>query len=175
MILGLVDEAVASGATMGRACREIGLDATTLMRWRRQGVGDDRRAGPKSTPTNKLTVEERQFVIETACSPEFRDLSPKQIVPRLADRGEYLASESTFHRFLARGGAPQTTWPAPRHRSDRSFSAGPRPQTGPVRAMELGHHVPRGGNSRHVLLPLRRDGRLEPKNRGLEGAHHRVF
>ena len=100
MILGLVDEAVASGATMGRACLEIGLDATTLMRWRCQGVGGDRRAGPKSTPTNKLTVEERQLVIETACSPEFRDLSPKQIVPRLADRGEYLASESTFHRFL---------------------------------------------------------------------------
>ena len=31
---------------------------------------------------------------------EFRDLSPKQIVPRLADHGEYLASESTLYRIL---------------------------------------------------------------------------
>lgn len=29
-----------------------------------------------------------------------RDLSPKQIVPRLADRGEYIASESTIYRVL---------------------------------------------------------------------------
>lgn len=39
-------------------------------------------------------------MVETASLPEFRDLSPKQIVPRLADRGEYLASESTFYRLL---------------------------------------------------------------------------
>lgn len=32
-----------------------------------------------------------------------RDLSPKQIVPRLADRGEYVASESTFYRMLRAG------------------------------------------------------------------------
>ena len=37
-------------------------------------------------------------------SPEFRDASPKQIVPTLADRGVYLASESTIYRLLrARG------------------------------------------------------------------------
>ncbi len=31
---------------------------------------------------------------------EFRDVSPKQIVPRLADRGVYIASESSFYRVL---------------------------------------------------------------------------
>ena len=35
-----------------------------------------------------------------ANSKEFRDLSPKQIVPKLADRGDYVASESTFYRVL---------------------------------------------------------------------------
>lgn len=35
-----------------------------------------------------------------ACSARFRDLSPKQIVPLLADDGTYLASESTFYRIL---------------------------------------------------------------------------
>jgi len=39
-------------------------------------------------------------VLATANAPEFRDLSPKQIVPRLADQGDYIASESTFYRVL---------------------------------------------------------------------------
>jgi len=39
-------------------------------------------------------------LLEVANSPEYRDLSPKQIVPQLADKGEYVASESTFYREL---------------------------------------------------------------------------
>lgn len=35
-----------------------------------------------------------------ATTPESRNVSPKQVVPRLADRGVYLASESTFYRVL---------------------------------------------------------------------------
>lgn len=62
---------------------------------------DDRRAGPLSEPKNKLSKMERKRVIETATSLEFRNMSPKQIVPRLADKGEYIASESTFSRVLA--------------------------------------------------------------------------
>ncbi len=100
MILGLVDEAVTNGASVTRVCREIGLAATTLQRWRHQSIGDDGRAGPKSPPPNKLSPQERQLLIDTACSPEFRDLSPKQIVPLLADQGQYIASEATFHRVL---------------------------------------------------------------------------
>lgn len=39
-------------------------------------------------------------MLQVACSARFRDLSPKQIVPLLADDGTYLASESTFYRIL---------------------------------------------------------------------------
>ena len=39
-------------------------------------------------------------MIAVANSPQYRDLSPKQIVPRLADEGRYVASESTFYRVL---------------------------------------------------------------------------
>ena len=35
-----------------------------------------------------------------ANSAEFSDLPPSQIVPILAERGEYIASESTFYRVL---------------------------------------------------------------------------
>lgn len=47
-----------------------------------------------------MSATGRQRVIKIANSPECRDLSPKQIVPKLADTGLYLASESTFCRIL---------------------------------------------------------------------------
>lgn len=98
MIRTLVDEAVAAGARRARACEVLGLTARTLQRW--PEGGEDRRHGPKSTPTNKLSGQERRRLVEVATSPEFRDASPKQIVPQLAERGVYLASESTFYRVL---------------------------------------------------------------------------
>ena len=47
-----------------------------------------------------VTAEERAKLVAVATSAEFCDASPHQIVPRLADRGEYLASESTIYRVL---------------------------------------------------------------------------
>jgi transposase len=107
MILGLIDEAVAAGARQEKACELLGLDARTVQRWRTQGIGEDKRAGPRSSPANKLTTSERKRVLELANNPEHRDLSPKQIVPRLADKGIYVASESSFYRVLEGQGAGQ--------------------------------------------------------------------
>jgi len=42
--------------------------------------------------------------LEIACSPRFRDLSPKQIVPTLADEAVFVASESSFYRVLREEG-----------------------------------------------------------------------
>lgn len=99
--LSLIAEAVASGCRRAVACQEIGLDPRTVQRWQRhRDGGADKRKGPCSPPPQKLTEQERQVVLETANAPEFRSLSPKQIVPRLADQGRYIASESTFYRVL---------------------------------------------------------------------------
>lgn len=100
MILSLVAEAVGAGARLAKAAAIIGVSSRTLIRWRQQGGGQDQRRGPVSTPANKLSDQERQQVLAIANSSPFRDLSPKQIVPRLADQGVYLASESTFYRIL---------------------------------------------------------------------------
>ena len=100
MILGFVDETVAAGARQSRACAQLNIETRTLQRWRNQDIGDDGRAGPKSPPPNKMTAKECARVQEVANSPENRDLSPKQIVPLLADQGEYVASESTIYRIL---------------------------------------------------------------------------
>ena len=101
MIMTLIDEAVMSGARLSRSCEIMELAPRTLQRWRDQGKqGFDRRFGPKTPPRNKLSAAERRKVLEAANLPEHRDLSPKQIVPRLADEGVYIASESTFYRVL---------------------------------------------------------------------------
>ncbi|MCP4204964.1 MAG: IS3 family transposase [bacterium] len=100
MILGLLDEAVRAGARLKLACETIGLSVRAIQRWRKQGGGGDRRCGPHSEPPNKLSAAERQEVLEVLSSPQYRDLSPNQIVPRLADEGSYIASEATMYRIL---------------------------------------------------------------------------
>jgi putative transposase len=117
VIRTLVDEAVAAGARQAEACKGLGLPARTLQRWaHRSGDG---RYGPKHTPANKLSPAERNRVLALATSPEFRDQSPKQIVPTLADRGSYVASESTFYRVLREEGL--------QHHRGRSRPPHPRP------------------------------------------------
>ena len=100
MIMELLDEATRNGARIEAAVEILGLSVRTWQRWKNQGEGGDRRRGPHAAPPHKLTPAEREEVLAIANAPEFRDLSPKQIVPRLADRGDYIASESTFYRVL---------------------------------------------------------------------------
>jgi putative transposase len=102
MIISLVEEAVSAGARRARACNVIGLSARTLERWAH--TSDDGRHGPKHAPANKLAATERRKIVAIATSTEYRDLSPKQIVPSLADHGEYVGSESTFYRVLHESG-----------------------------------------------------------------------
>ena len=85
---------------MSAACRILGASVRTIQRWRLKGGGEDERQGPRTEPGNKLSEAERQEVLDVATSPEFRDESPKQIVPTLADQCIYLASEATFYRIL---------------------------------------------------------------------------
>lgn len=96
----LVAEARTAGARLNKICEVLGLDTRTLERWRHDEVGDDMRKGPTTSPSNKLSEAERQHVIDVCTSPAYRDLSPKQIVPKLADDGQYIASESTLYRVL---------------------------------------------------------------------------
>jgi len=104
VILGLVDAAVAAGARRERACTQVGIDERSMQRWRQADVGDDGRAGPRTSPANALSPAERAHVLAVMNSPEYRDLPPKQVVPRLADTGRYCASESTIYRILRTAG-----------------------------------------------------------------------
>lgn len=99
-MIKLIEEALHNGARLKPAADILGLSARSVIRWRKAEGGEDKRQGPGRPPSHRLSEEERKRVLELANSKEFRDLSPKQIVPKLADRGDYVASESTFYRVL---------------------------------------------------------------------------
>lgn len=99
-IMGLIAEAQKSGAKQENACDIIGISAKTLQRWQRDVEKPDGRIEPKHSPKHKLTELERQRIIKTANEVEYANLPPCQIVPKLADTGVYIASESSFYRVL---------------------------------------------------------------------------
>jgi transposase InsO family protein len=99
MTIELINEAVEAGARRENACAVVGLSARTLERWRGEHVEDMRR-GPKTVPANKLTAVERAEVLNVINEPRYRDRSPNEIVPLLADDKRYLASESTMYRIM---------------------------------------------------------------------------
>ena len=100
-IIALVQEATVAGARLAPACAALGLSARTLQRWQAgETLGRDQRPLRTYAPPHKLTAAERATLLTVANSTEFGHLPPSQIVPRLADQGRYLASESTFYRVL---------------------------------------------------------------------------
>ena len=128
MIINLIDKAVESGARLNKAANIMGLSARTIIRWRKQSGGQDQRKGPLKAPANKLSEQERHQILDTSNSAPFRDLSPKQIVPKLADQGVYLASESTFYRVLKEHKMlthRQASKPAVAHRPKEHVATGP--------------------------------------------------
>ena len=104
ILLALISQARKDGARQHQACELIGLDARTIQRWRHpQGQQGDLRIVDKrsiTVPANKLSDEERRVALEILNNDQFKDLAPSQIVPRLADQGRYVASESTLYRLL---------------------------------------------------------------------------
>lgn len=98
----LIKEAITNGARESLACIEIGISQRTLQRWRSDlsPLEDQRPLAVRPTPKNKLSKQERETIVKTVNQPEFKSLPPSQIVPRLADQGVYLASESTFYRVM---------------------------------------------------------------------------
>ena len=92
-IVHWVDEANAAGARRHKACELLGIAPRSLQRWRQPGeVKHDGRTTRVYVPENKLSDQEREQVLAMANSAEFAHLPPSQIVPLLAERGEYIAS-----------------------------------------------------------------------------------
>ena len=91
-----------NGARKYKACEELGITVRTLQRWIRGGgvKTDDRADALRPSPANKLSEEERSQVLTIINSETYKDCPPSQIVPALADKGDYIASESSFYRIM---------------------------------------------------------------------------
>ncbi len=97
-----INEAVVAGARREAACDILQLSIRTVQRWMEEGKlqADKRPSAERPMPANALSDAERGEILAICNQPEFASLPPSQIVPRLADQGRYLASESTFYRVL---------------------------------------------------------------------------
>ncbi len=126
LVIECIDKACAAGARQAEACKVLGLSARTVQRWREQGqVKADARQRAARIPANKLSEQERQQILQVVNQGEFQSLPPSQIVPTLADRGLYIASESTFYRVLREEGQLKHRGKAkaPAHRAPPSHPA----------------------------------------------------
>lgn len=102
LAVDLIQEANRNGARLALACEELNISVRTYQRWVAEGEvkADQRPLTKRPEPKNKLTREEKEEILEVVKKEEFVDLPPSQIVPKLADQGVYIASESTFYRVL---------------------------------------------------------------------------
>ena len=94
------------GARRAKASAGLEISDHTPRRWTKDGRihADQRSLVPRPEPTNKLSAADRTAVLEVCNSTEFASLPPSRIVPKLADQGRYLASESSFYRILCADG-----------------------------------------------------------------------
>ncbi|MEI6096493.1 MAG: IS3 family transposase [Gammaproteobacteria bacterium] len=98
--IGLIKEACAAGSRLKPACELLEFDTRTFQRWNKECSVKDKRRGPLTAPGNKLSDAERAHILSVVNSPKYRNQPPSQIVPNLADQGDYIGSESTIYRVL---------------------------------------------------------------------------
>jgi transposase InsO family protein len=99
-IIDGVQQACSDGARQRLACDIVGISPKALQRWVKADCLADKRQTVVKKPKNKLSAFEQARVIAVANSEEFADSPPSQMVPKLADKGIYIASESTMYRTL---------------------------------------------------------------------------
>ncbi len=104
-VMDLIVEAVEAGARLSIACEEAEISVRTYKRWLKSFKEhnahiDKRTIAVRPEPHNKLTEKEVQQIVNIVNQPDYSHMPPSQIVPTLADKGIYIASESSFYRVL---------------------------------------------------------------------------
>lgn len=125
----VVQSTVAQGVSKTAACGVLGVSPKTLKRWESRKDLEDSRKGPNTPPVNQLTAAENEQLLELATLPEYRNLTPEQIVPKAIDDGRGLiASARTMRRRLKdrkMGARRDRTKPPTRRRPKEHQATGP--------------------------------------------------
>ena len=106
-LLQAIDEAVASGARLYRACEVLQLSERRVRRWR--ATPDDGRTGGYRAKDQKLSEEEKDRIVELVNRPDLKAIPLKAAYTTLLDEGVCLASFSTFLRVIKERGMRTTT------------------------------------------------------------------
>ena len=105
MILAALAEAQQAGARLAPACEVVGVPPRTIQRWRANPGADDGRSGPRHRPHNAFTPAQEARLVKVLTDDRYAGVSPKQLVPRLADEEDlFVGSESTMYRVQRRHG-----------------------------------------------------------------------
>jgi hypothetical protein len=72
----LIGQAVTAGARFAQACKMAGIHPRTLQRWNKAENLVDKRTQRQHVPANKLSIKERQKIIEISNSNEYCHLPP---------------------------------------------------------------------------------------------------
>lgn len=154
----LIEATQRSGARLRPAGEQLGLRVRTYRRWTQGGEikADGRPEAVRPVPAHQLSAEERARVLAIGHQPGYASLPPGQIVPALADQGEYLAAESSFYRIRRQAG----------EQHHRGRSQPPRPPAPPClwtpAGVALGYLRARGAGQGDVLLSVSGHGPLQP-------------
>ncbi|WP_422446797.1 MULTISPECIES: hypothetical protein [unclassified Endozoicomonas] len=75
-----------AGARQSKACEALGLSERTVQRWTREDAvqADNCKNANRPAPANKLSVEERQAIIDTCNSDRFKSLAPQSDRPGIS-------------------------------------------------------------------------------------------
>jgi putative transposase len=92
---------VEKGCRPKEVCDALGLPRATFYR-HRSPRQEQTSKPPRHPPANRLSDQENAEILETMHEEEYIDLCPREIVPKLADKGVYLGSIRTFYRVLSR-------------------------------------------------------------------------
>jgi putative transposase len=92
---------VEKGCRPKEVCDALGLPRATFYR-HRSPPHEPTHKPPRHPPANRLSDQESAKILETMHEEEYIDLCPREIVPKLADKGVYLGSIRTFYRVLSR-------------------------------------------------------------------------
>lgn len=93
---------VAKDCAVRRVCEALSVPRGTFYRHGKASIQGPPR--PRSKPPNRIPDASRARILEVLHEAEFVDLTPREVVPRLLDQGQYLGSIRTFYRVLSEHG-----------------------------------------------------------------------
>ena len=127
--MNLAIEQRPSRLPLSMACQVLGLNRSSVYQRRRGLAGDKAKWCRKdSVQPRALTSEERQSVLDTLRSEEYRNQPPAEVRERLLEKGEAPCSTSTMHRLLrtqGENGERRNQRPAQHHAIPRLKATGP--------------------------------------------------